>query len=392
MSDAKEKKSISIPSLEDFLKAGAHFGHRKSRWNPKMKQYIYATRDGVHIIDLVKSMKLLKSALAAIQEKADKGSILLVGTKGQAASMVQKVAEEQGAFYVNNRWPGGLFTNHKMISKSVSNLINMEEQLASGAEGLVKKEQLMLEREVNRLNKLYEGIKFMDRLPSLIIVVDSKLEKNAINEARNVGIPIVALMDTNCDPEMVDHPIPANDDSIKSIKLFLELFAQAIATGNRSSRVVSLRQSHQAKLAQLRNEYAHKVAVAEKEAEAERERMKRLRGGDAVTESKSVRVVKKDSVVVKEKAEKKAAKPAATKKTAAKKTTKSTAAKKTAAKKTSKGTKIADAGFGKRTVNALEAAGVKTVEELAGKSDAELAEMKGIGAVAVKEIKDFLKK
>lgn len=263
----EETRSVTIPPLEDFLKAGAHFGHKTSKWNPKMKPYIYTEREGVHIIDLVKTMKLLKKALEAIERAGDTGSIILVGTKGQAASMVQKIAEERGAFYINNRWPGGLFTNHQMIIKSISKLISMEEQLARGAEDLVKKEQLQLSREVGRLNKLYEGIKFMDKLPSLVIVVDSKLEKNAIKEARAAGINVVALMDTNCDPDEVDFPIPANDDSIKSIKLFLDLFAEAIGKGKRSTRVISLRNDHQAKLQQLANEYAHTLEVRRQQEE-----------------------------------------------------------------------------------------------------------------------------
>src|SRR5690606_25735174 len=140
-------KTTKLPSLEELLNAGVHFGHKTSTWNPKMKPYIYGSRNGVHIIDLISTLKLLKTALEAVSEASNKGSILIVGTKGQAASLVQTMANENGAYYINKRWPGGLFTNFKAIKKSVDKLVEMEEQLAQGAPGLVKKEQLMMERE-----------------------------------------------------------------------------------------------------------------------------------------------------------------------------------------------------------------------------------------------------
>ncbi len=421
------KTTVNIPLLEEFLRAGAHFGHKTSRWNPKMKPFIYTERDGVHIIDLVKTMKLLKEAVGAIERVADEGSILIVGTKGQAATMVKKVAEEQGAFYINNRWPGGLFTNHKMIIRSVSKLLKMEEELANGAENLVKKEQLMLEREVGRLNKLYEGIKFMDKLPLLMIVVDSKLEENAIKEANVAGVPVVALMDTNCDPDLVKYVIPANDDSIKSIKLFLEVFSQAIAKGKKSARVISLRRDHEAKLDQLRKEFAQKAELARQQEELERERLKKLRSGelkpeDIAKETQVFRIVKKAKAVeetvveeahkestkktvkvaLKAKAVKVAPKAGVTK--VVKKTTKAKVAKeskkdsvkkpeKKAAKtvrksvaKESKSAKLEDSGLSARTLKALNEAGIKNLDELKGKTEDELTAIKGVGAASVKEI------
>ena len=184
---------------------------------------------------------MLEKALIAIEEASNKGYVLFVGTKGQAATIVQKKADEVGAFYINKRWPGGLFTNFNVLKKGIFNLIKMEESLASGGKDLVKKEILMMEREVERMNKVYEGIKFMDKLPALVIVIDSKVEKNAIAEARIAGIPTVALVDTNCDPDIVDYPIPANDDSLKSINLFVDLFGKAIANGKKSEGLIALR-------------------------------------------------------------------------------------------------------------------------------------------------------
>lgn len=327
-----KKAKVQIPPLEDFLNAGVHFGHRTSRWHPKMQQYIYTSRNGVHILDLVQTMQMLDTALEQIQGAVERGSVLFVGTKGQAATLVQKVALENGAFYINNRWPGGLFTNFSMIKKSVDKLIGMEETLASGAEGLVKKERLMLERDVERLNKLYSGIKFMDRKPELVVVIDSRVEINTIREAANVGIPVVALVDTNCDPDLVTYPVPANDDSIKSIRLFVELFGKALEGGTRSEAVISLRKAHEAKLqalaAQFEQESARKAAMLEEEAE----RLRRMRAGEevgAVATASVVRVVKRAEVA---KSETVADKPAVKAASKAKKVTgkSSTAAKKVA--------------------------------------------------------------
>jgi small subunit ribosomal protein S2 len=390
------KTEVEMPSLEQLLNAGSHFGHRTSRWNPKMAQYIYTNRNGVHILDLVQTLKMLKDAVGAIQDAVDTRSVMIVGTKGQAAGMVKDLSDEVGSFYVTQRWPGGLLTNFHTVKKSISRLISMEEDLASGAEKLVKKERLMLARNVDRLNRMYEGVKFMDRLPGLVIVIDSKLEKNAINEAKNANIPIIALLDSNCDPEGINFPIPANDDSIKSIKLFLEIFKKAIAGGKRTDSLKALRNSHTAKLAQLSTEFDSKTAREKEHETQEVERLKRMRAGLEKSESGNtagVRVVKKTPVVaesvveekakpVKKVAAKKTAKKAVKKAPAKKATTKK--ATKPAAKKTA--TKIADLELGARTEKALAEAGVKTVAALKKKTEAELTEIKGIGAAAVKKI------
>ncbi|GAB4158715.1 MAG: hypothetical protein Fur003_2510 [Candidatus Dojkabacteria bacterium] len=342
------KPEVKLPSLEELLNAGAHFGHRTSRWNPKMEEFIYTERNGVHIIDLIKTLTNLKVALKKIQEESDKSSVLIVGTKGQASTMVENIALETGAFYVNRRWPGGLFTNFDTVKRSIIKLVKQEETLANGAQGLVKKEQLMLSREVNRLNAMYEGIKFMDRLPGLVIVIDSKLEKNAIHEAQIAGIPIVALLDTNCDPSDIQYPIPANDDSIKSIELFTRLFKEALTGGKRVESIRALRNTHVAKLSTLKREHEESVARAKAQQEEAAERMKMLRSGkvsaEEVADGAVVRVVKATPKSV-EKAEVKAETPkttvkkavkSAAKPKAAKASTKSTAKKSTTAKKAAK--------------------------------------------------------
>jgi small subunit ribosomal protein S2 len=289
-----EPNKVELPEILDLLQAGSHFGHKKSAWNPKMDKYIYDERNGVHIIDLVKTLDMLEVTLKKLGELAQKGNVLIVGTKGQAASVIQKMAEENGAFYINKRWPGGLFTNFNTIKRSLHVLVSMEEKLARGGDGLVKKEILMMQRDVDRLNKIYEGIKFMDQLPTVVIVVDSKVEKNAIKEAKIANIPIVALIDTNCDPDIIEYPIPANDDSIKSITLFVELFGKAIKGTKKADAIVSLRNTHKAKLATLKQAHEEEVERLAKMEEDERNRLKALREGvlDAKTTGTVVRVVK----------------------------------------------------------------------------------------------------
>lgn len=385
----RKRPPVEIPTLENFLNVGAHFGHKSSRWHPKMKPYIYTDRNGVHIIDLVKSMKLLKEALAVIQQASDKGSVLIVGTKGQASTMVEKVANEVGAFYINNRWPGGLFTNFQMIKKSVEKLIKMEESLASGAEELVKKEVLMLAKEIERLNKLYEGIKFMDKLPSLVIIIDSKVEKNAIKEALATGVTTVALIDTNCNPELVKHPIPANDDSIRSINLFLDLFGSAIKGGLKADSLLALRKSYFAKLNALQAEYENRLAMKEKMEEEQRERLRRLRTGEEVVIEEGSAVisrVKDGGTLVRITKAKKAPvaavevnKPAKTKRVKAQPKPKKVTAT------------LKDLGLPPRVEALLNEAGVKNPSQLKKMTDTEISEIKGLGPKAVEQIRAALK-
>jgi small subunit ribosomal protein S2 len=364
-----ENKGVQIPELIEFLKAGAHFGHKKSAWHPKMEKYIYEERNGIHIIDLVKSRALLEKALEAIEKASNRGYVLFVGTKGQAATIVQKKAEEVGAFYVNRRWPGGLFTNFDILKKSVNNLLKMEEEFARGNEKLVKKEVLMLERDINRLNRMYEGIKFMDKLPELLIVIDSKVEEIAIKEANKVGVPIVALVDTNCNPELVDYPIPANDDSIKSISLYMDLFAKAVDRGKKSEGLISLRKNHKANLKRLREEYLAEQERQARMEEEERLRMKALREGEISRKGSTgvVRVVKKEKDIEEDI---KAAEAVKAQKDA---------------------TSIEKLNLDTRVENALKEAGIKNIEGLSGKSKEDLKNIKGIGEKSAEQILKAIK-
>ena len=358
--------NVKTPEILDLLKAGCHFGHKKSAWNPRMKQYIYEERNGIHIIDLVKTQELITTTIKALSELTEKGNVLIVGTKGQAASIVEKVATENGAFYINKRWPGGLFTNFETVKKSVQGLVKMEESLARGGEDLVKKERLFMQRESEKLDRIYKGIKFMDKLPAAIIVIDSKVEKLAIKEARIAHIPIIALIDTNCNPDLVDYPIPANDDSLKSISLLLEVLGKVVGESKKSQGVIALRNGQKATLEMLNRQYLEQKEREAKMEEEDRERMKALRDGK-VAESKGtvVRVVKKDisgEIAAAEEAKKKVDSKS-----------------------------IEDLGLSARIVKALAENNMKSVSDLSGKTKEDLMEIKGIGEKAAMDILKSLK-
>ncbi len=364
-----KNKSFQLPEIIDFLKAGVHFGHKKSAWNPRMEKYIYEVRNGIHIIDLVQTREILGDVLEQLEKYSNNGNILIVGTKGQAASVVEKIAEESGMFYINRRWMGGLFTNFDVIKKSIHSLIKMEEQLAQGSEDLVKKEKLLMEKDIFRLNRIYKGIKFMEKLPEVVIVIDSQVEKNAIKEARKMGIPIIALIDTNCNPDIIDYPIPANDDSIKSISLFVKLFGEVVGKSKKSLGIIGLRRDHEAKLARMKKQYEEEKERRERMEEQERERMKALREGkvDAKKIGSVVRVVKREKNIEDEVAEAEKVKKSADSKS------------------------IKELGLSARTEKALVGAKIKTVGQLKKFSEEEMKNIKGIGEKSIEEIGKAIK-
>jgi small subunit ribosomal protein S2 len=221
-------------SIKDLLEAGVHFGHQTNRWNPKMKPYIFGQRNGIYIIDLQRTMKKFREAITFVTEQASQGhTLLFVGTKRQAQETIAEEAARCGMHYVNNRWLGGTLTNFKTVKNSIQRLDDVEEKLSSEEESrtLTKKELSRLDKERTRLQKALSGIKGMARLPDIVFVVDPRKERIAVNEARKLGIPIVAIVDTNCDPDMIDYVIPGNDDAIRAIKLFSSLVAEAIIEG-----------------------------------------------------------------------------------------------------------------------------------------------------------------
>lgn len=231
--------SLSVISMKALLESGVHFGHQTRRWNPRMAQFIFTARNGIHIIDLQKTMQRLKIAYAAMKEIAAKGGrVLFVGTKKQAQAAVKEYAQKCGQFYVSERWLGGLLTNYKTVSRSIQRLKELEQMEATGKwEAETKKEILELTRELERKRKVLEGIKNMDRLPDALFIIDPKREAIAVQEARKLGIPIFAVVDTNCNPDEIDYPIPGNDDAIRAIALFLEVMANAIIEGQSAGQV-----------------------------------------------------------------------------------------------------------------------------------------------------------
>lgn len=220
-------------SLKGLLEAGAHFGHQTEKWNPKMKKYVYGEKNGIYIIDLAKTIPLAKDAYEFLKRTAGEGKpILFVGTKRQAADVVSKAAQDCGAFYVTSRWLGGMLTNYKTVALSVDKIRKVEKMKETGDFGLLtKKERINIEKEVIKLEKVLGGIKEMRKLPGALFVIDPNNERIAIQEANNLGIPVVAITDTNCDPTGVDFVVPGNDDAIKSVSMFTEYFANSVAEG-----------------------------------------------------------------------------------------------------------------------------------------------------------------
>jgi small subunit ribosomal protein S2 len=220
-------------TMKELLEAGVHFGHQTKRWNPRMKEYIFGERNGIYIIDLQKTLKMFKEASKFVQDLAAEGKVILfVGTKRQAQDAIAEEAGKCGMFYVNQRWLGGLLTNWVTVQKSVKRLKELDDMATDGRyELLPKKEVIKLERERKHLQANLAGIKNMSRLPDAIFVIDSNKEQIAVREARKLGIPVVAVVDTNCDPSEVDYVIPGNDDALRAIRLFTSKISESIAEG-----------------------------------------------------------------------------------------------------------------------------------------------------------------
>ena len=224
---------MSVVAMKQLLEAGVHFGHQTRRWNPKMAEYIFQARNGIHIIDLQKSSKKLDEAYDFLKNQAEEGkTVLFVGTKKQAQECAKEAAEKCGMYYVNQRWLGGTLTNFKTIRNRIKRLTDIEKMQEDGTfEVLPKKEVILLKKEMEKLEKNLGGIKEMTEIPGVMFVVDPNKEKIAILEARKLGIPVIGLVDTNCNPEDVDYAIPGNDDAIRAVKLIMEVMANAVIEG-----------------------------------------------------------------------------------------------------------------------------------------------------------------
>ncbi len=230
---------MSIVSIKQLLEAGVHFGHHTRRWNPKMAEYIFTERNGIYIIDLQKTIKKFEEAYMFARDIAsDGGTILFVGTKKQAADAIREEAERCGMYYVNVRWLGGMLTNYKTIRMSINRLASLEKMQEDGTfDMLPKKEVASLQKEMANLERNLGGIKNMDRLPSAIFIVDPRKEHNAVLEAKKLGIPVIAIVDTNCDPDDADYVIPANDDAIRAIRLISSVIANAVIEGHQGEQM-----------------------------------------------------------------------------------------------------------------------------------------------------------
>ena len=230
---------MSIVSIKQLLEAGVHFGHHTRRWNPKMAEYIFTERNGIYIIDLQKTIKKFEEAYMFARDIAsDGGTILFVGTKKQAADAIREEAERCGMYYVNVRWLGGMLTNYKTIRMSINRLASLEKMQEDGTfDMLPKKEVASLQKEMANLERNLGGIKNMDRLPSAIFIVDPRKEHNAVLEAKKLGIPVIAIVDTNCDPDDADYVIPGNDDAIRAIRLISSVIANAVIEGHQGEQM-----------------------------------------------------------------------------------------------------------------------------------------------------------
>jgi len=229
----KEDIKMSVISIKQLLEAGVHFGHHTRRWNPKMQEYIFTERNGIYIIDLQKTVKKFEEAYNFVRELSENnGTVLFVGTKKQAAEAIKEEATRCSMYYVNVRWPGGMMTNFKTIKKSISRLNDLYKMQEDGTFDLLpKKEVAAMQKEIFDLEKSYGGIKTMERLPDAVFIVDPKKERNAVLEAKKLGIPVIAIVDTNCDPDDADYIIPGNDDAIRAIKLISAALADAVIEG-----------------------------------------------------------------------------------------------------------------------------------------------------------------
>lgn len=265
---------MPVVSLAQMMESGVHFGHQTRRWNPKMDPYIYTSRNGVHIIDLVQTAQLMEDAYSYMRTAAEQGKkFLFVGTKRQAAGIVAQEAARCGSYYVNQRWLGGMLTNWETIKTRVERLKELERREESGALDLLpKKEASMLRRELGKLQKYLGGIKLMRKVPDIVVIVDLRREYNAILECQKLAIPIVSMLDTNCDPDLVDVPIPANDDAIRSIKLILGKLADAIYEGRHGQPEVEEEyEEFDGEIEDIEDEYVEEVDLPEIEEDEDSE-------------------------------------------------------------------------------------------------------------------------
>ena len=263
---------MTVVSMNYLLEAGVHFGHQKRRWNPKMKEYIYTTRDDIYIIDLQRTARAIEKAYAALQEIAENGGkVLFVGTKKQAQEAAEENATRTNMYFINERWLGGTLTNFKTIKSRIRRMEEIEKMETDGTFDLLpKKEVAGLKKEYEKLNKNLRGIRDMKKVPDALIIVDPRKEEIAIKEARILGIPVFGIVDTNCDPDMVDYVIPGNDDAVRSVKLVIGALTNAIAEANGNEVIDYVSEDDKAKEAKRKEKMAEKTVQVKTEAKEEK--------------------------------------------------------------------------------------------------------------------------
>ncbi|MBD3363121.1 30S ribosomal protein S2 [Candidatus Dojkabacteria bacterium] len=382
-SPKKSKKGypVEIPELQTFLKAGAQFGHETKRWDPKMEKFIFASKKDIHIIDLSQTVVLLKKALRFLTEAARQGPVMFVGTKRQAAEIVKEEAVRAGAYYVIHRWAGGLLTNFKVIKKSLKKLDKLEERFDKGIEGRTKYEISKLKIEWGRLDRLYGGIKGMKRLPTALVVIDPRYEIGAVVEANRLDIPIIAVTDTNCNPEVIDYVVPGNDDALGSVGLFMKLFADAVLVGNGGEGVKHTFKDYSETEVKIVKQNEDK-----KEDEESVEQEKKTVGKFRIKKGNKTNKIDKKEKMLDKKKEKSSKKETSKKeKTEKQRKKQEKEAKKKAEKtKTSKKTK-GEKKLSSRVQNALDDADI-SVEKARKMTKEELMEIKGIGEKSAEEV------
>ena len=264
---------MTVVSMNYLLEAGVHFGHQTRRWNPKMKEYIYTTRDDIYIIDLQKTARAIEKAYAALQEIAENGGkVLFVGTKKQAQEAAEENATRTNMYFINERWLGGTLTNFKTIKSRIRRMEEIEKMETDGTFDLLpKKEVVGLKKEYEKLNKNLRGIRDMKKVPDALIIVDPRKEEIAIKEARILGIPVFGIVDTNCDPDMVDYVIPGNDDAVRAVKLVIGALTNAIAVANGNEVIDYTTEEDKAKDAKRKERAAEKASKVEKKEETKEE-------------------------------------------------------------------------------------------------------------------------
>ena len=260
---------MAVVAMKQLLEAGVHFGHQTRRWDPKMAEYIFQARNGIHIIDLQKTSKKLDEAYAFLKEQAEEGkTVLFVGTKKQAQDCVKEAAEKCGMYYVNERWLGGTLTNFETIRKRIDRLTQLEEMQENGTfDVLPKKEVILLKKEMEKLEKNLGGIKDMKEIPGVMFIVDPKKERIGILEAKKLNIPVIGLIDTNCNPEEVDYAIPGNDDAIRAVKLIADCMASAVIEGRQGESMDMGVETEEAMVEEAAPESIEEIAQEESEAE-----------------------------------------------------------------------------------------------------------------------------